>query len=125
LPRTGGEAKILAEPPGKFMPLFDRNMDFKIPQVSWKRQRPLFMGYSPWGDTWKIRRDISSGTAGTLLRHVTYDPSQNRARGDPDAEFPGQLGQISVTKLKAQIPAYAGKDHLIGEPTSTKERVTR
>jgi hypothetical protein len=36
------------------MPLFDRNMDFKIPQVSWKRQRPLFMGYSPWGDTWKI-----------------------------------------------------------------------
>jgi hypothetical protein len=48
------------------MPLFDRNMDFKIPQVSWKRQRPLFMRYSPWGDTWKIRRDTSSGTAGTL-----------------------------------------------------------
>jgi hypothetical protein len=58
------------------------------------------------------------------LRHVTYDPSQNRARGDPDAEFPGQLGQVPVTKLKAQIPPYAGKDHLICEPTTTKERVT-
>jgi hypothetical protein len=58
------------------------------------------------------------------LWNVAYDPAQDCARGDADAKFPGQLGQVPVTKLKAQIPPYAGKDHLIGEPTSTKEGVT-
>jgi hypothetical protein len=38
------------------------------------------------------------------LWDVAYDPAQGCARGDADAKFPGQLGQVSVTKLKAQIP---------------------
>src|SRR6266436_2274896 len=29
---------------------------------------------------------------------VAYDPAQDCARGDADAEFPGQLGQVPVTK---------------------------
>ena len=39
------------------------------------------------------------------------------ARGDADAEFPGQLGQVPVTKLKAQVPPHAGDDNVVGEPT--------
>ena len=56
---------------------------------------------------------------------VAYDPSQDCARGDADAKFPGQLGQVPVTKLKAQIPPHTGDNHLVGEPTSTKERMTQ
>ena len=59
------------------------------------------------------------------LWDVTYDPAQDCARGDADAELPGQLGQIPVTKLKAQIPPYTGDDNVVGEPTLTKEWVTR
>src|SRR5271169_78412 len=40
------------------------------------------------------------------LWDVAYYPAQDCARGDADAEFQGQLGQIPVTKLKAQIPPY-------------------
>ena len=36
------------------------------------------------------------------LWDVANDPAQDSARGDADAEFPGQLGQLPVTKLKAQ-----------------------
>jgi len=56
---------------------------------------------------------------------VAYDPAQDCARGDADAKFPGQLGQVPVTKLKAQVPPHAGDNHLVGEPTSTKERMTQ
>ena len=58
------------------------------------------------------------------LWDVAYGPAQDCARGDADAEFPGQLGQIPVTKLKAQIPPYTGDDNVVGEPTLTKERMT-
>ena len=59
------------------------------------------------------------------LWDVAYDPAQDCARGDADVEFPGQLGQVPVTKLKAQIPAYTGDDKVVGEPTLTKEWMTR
>ncbi len=59
------------------------------------------------------------------LWNVAYYPSQDCARGDADAKFPGQLGQVPVTKLKAQVPPHAGDNHLVGEPTSTKERMTQ
>ena len=39
------------------------------------------------------------------LWDVANDPAQDCARGDADAEFPGQL---PVTKFKAQIPPYTG-----------------
>ena len=41
------------------------------------------------------------------LEDVAHDPTQDRARGDADAEFPGQRGQIAVAKLKTQIPAHS------------------
>jgi hypothetical protein len=56
---------------------------------------------------------------------VAYDPAQDCAWGDADAKFPSQLGQVPVTKLKAQIPPHTGDNHLVGEPTSTKERMTQ
>ena len=34
------------------------------------------------------------------LWDVANDPAQDCARGDADAEFPGQLGQLPVTKFK-------------------------
>ena len=58
------------------------------------------------------------------LWNVAHDPTQDRARGDADAEFPGQLGQIPVTKLKTQVPAHTGDDNVVGEPTLTKEWMT-
>ena len=59
------------------------------------------------------------------LWEVMYDPAQDCAGGDADTEPPGQLGQIPITKLKAQIPAYTGDDNVVGEPTLTKEWMTR
>src|SRR5260370_2063324 len=62
---------------------------------------------------------------GATRLFTAYDPAQDCARGDADAKFPGQLGQVPVTKLKAQVPPHAGDNHLVGEPTSTKERMTK
>src|ERR1700719_3244200 len=59
------------------------------------------------------------------LWDVAYDPAQDCAWGDADAKFPSQLGQVPVTKLKAQVPPHTGDNYLVGEPTSTKERMTQ
>src|SRR5271168_3644198 len=59
------------------------------------------------------------------LWDVAYDPAQDCARGDADAQFPGQLGQVPVTKLKAQIPAQTGDDDVVSKPAAAKERMTQ
>jgi hypothetical protein len=53
------------------------------------------------------------------------DPAQDSARGDADAKFPGQLGQVPVTKLKAQVPPHAGNDNIVSKPAAAKERMTQ
>src|SRR5260370_5539669 len=59
------------------------------------------------------------------LWNVAYYPSQDCARGDADAEFSDQFGQAPVAEFKTQIPAHTGDDNVVGEPTLTKERMTR
>src|SRR5580692_3495801 len=59
------------------------------------------------------------------LWDVAYDPAQDCARGDADAKFPGQLGQVPVTKLKAQVPPHTGNDNIVSKPAAAKERMTQ
>ena len=59
------------------------------------------------------------------LWNVAYYPSQDCARGDADAEFSDQFCQVPVAEFKTQIPAHTGDDNVVGEPTLTKEWMTR
>src|SRR5271166_5251239 len=59
------------------------------------------------------------------LWDVAYDPAQDCARRDADAKFPGQLGQVPVTKLKAQVPPHTGNDNIVSKPAAAKERMTQ
>ena len=59
------------------------------------------------------------------LWDVADDPAQDCARGDADAKFPGQLGQVPVTKLKAQVPPHTGNDNIVSKPAAAKERMTQ
>ena len=56
------------------------------------------------------------------LWNVAYYPSQDCARGDADAEFSDQFGQVPVAEFKTQIPAHTRDDNVVGEP-NVDERV--
>ena len=51
------------------------------------------------------------------LWNVAYDPAQDRARGDADAKFPGQLGQVPVTKLRACLKSRMRGHVIVGVMT--------
>ena len=55
---------------------------------------------------------------------VAYDPAQDCARGDVDAEFSDQFCQVPVTQFETQIPAHTGDNNVVGEPTLQKEWMT-
>src|ERR1700730_7131369 len=59
------------------------------------------------------------------LWDVADNPAQDCARGDADAKFPGQLGQVPVAKLKAQVPPHTGNDNIVSKPAAAKERMTQ
>ena len=55
---------------------------------------------------------------------VAYDPAQDCARGDVDAEFSDQFCQVPVTQFETQVPAHTGDNNVVGEPTLPKEWMT-
>src|SRR5262249_44125090 len=58
------------------------------------------------------------------LRGVPNNPTQDGTRGNEGAKFCQDCGEVAVAQLISQIPPDGQKNHIIREPTLSKQRVT-